>query len=227
MHSGIARLHVPTTIDWKNVVTWLLRTAIVLTAVLHLATGDVAYATFGVAGVFVAFVPEIVARTRRARFPFEVELALLVIIVADMTLGRLLGVYELLPWYDKLLHLGSSFLIAMVAFLAVYVLHVIGHTRRQPWIDATAILLVTLGLGALWEIGEYVVDRTLHRATQGAPQMAQLEDTMFDLMLDGAGGVLAAALGPLFMRYSRRSKQHVVEFTELMKHRPRRSKATH
>ena len=34
---------------------------------------------------------------------------------------------------DKVLHLGSSALLGMVAFLAVYMLHFIGRSRIHPW----------------------------------------------------------------------------------------------
>ena len=57
---------------------------------------------------------------------------------------------------------------------------------RHPWLDGVAVLLVTLGLGAVWEIAEYGVDQVFGRATQGAPNMNALDDTMLDLLMASA-----------------------------------------
>lgn len=119
-------------------------------------------------------------------------------------------------WYDKALHLSSSVLIALLGFLAIYVLHLTHRTRFHPILDAIAILLVTLGIGALWEIAEYGVDHLFARATQGSPGLSPIDDTMFDLMMDGLGGILGAVLGPLYMRHSRRSRALVDAFGELL-----------
>ena len=205
--------------SWDIRIAWTLRVAIVATAAMHLVSGDVLYALFCLAAVALAMVPALVARTSLGNLPVGVELAVLWILVADMTFGQLAGLYLAIPWYDKALHLGSSALLGMVAFLAVYMLHFIGRSRMHPWIDAAAILLLTLGLGALWEIGEYAIDHLFGRATQGAPGMAALDDTMWDLMLDGAGGLLGAVLGPLYMGTSRHSRRRVEAFAELLETR--------
>jgi hypothetical protein len=207
----------------KDIVIWVLRSIVIATALALFATGDLPYAVFGVAAVALAFIPAWLARSHRARIPAELELLLLWLIIADLTIGRLGNVYDLLPWYDKALHFSDAFLIAMIAFVVVYLLHFVGHSQRNAWIDAIVILLITLGLGALWEIGEYLADRLLGRATQGSPQMSPLDDTMFDLMLDGMGGLVAAITGPIYMRHSRRSRLRIHAFAALMKTKDKRT----
>lgn len=202
---------------------WILRAAIVATALARLIGGDPVYALFCLGGVVLAFAPAVLARSARMTAPIEVELALLFALVADMTLGRELGLYDAMHWYDKALHLGTSVVLGVLAFQAVYVAHFVGHGRRHPWIDGAAILLVTLGLGALWEIGEYGADMLFGRATQGAPLLAPLDDTMVDLVLDGVGGVVGAVVGPVYMRVSRRSRARVRQFASLVEQRERRA----
>ena len=199
--------------------TSVLRAMILLTAVGVMVRGDVLYGVFCLFALGLTLVPAILARSTRARAPFELELVLLLLMVSDMTLGNLLGLYVRLPWYDKALHLGSSTLIGLIGFLVVYVLHATGPTRFQPWLDGVAILLVTLGIGVLWEIAEYAVDRVLGRATQSAPGMAPLDDTMIDLVMDGLGGVVAAVLGPLYLRVSARSRRRAEELAALVTRR--------
>ena len=181
--------------------------------------GSVLYGLFCLLALGLTLVPAIIARSTRARTPFAFELVLLVLMVGDMTLGNLLGLYVKLPWYDKVLHLGSSTLIGLIGFLAVYLLHATGRTDLRPWLVGVLILFVTLGVGALWEIAEYAVDHLLGRATQSSPGMAPLDDTMIDLIVDGVGGVVAAALGPLYMRYSARSRLRARELVALISRR--------
>ncbi len=179
----------------------LPRTAILVTAIAELAAGDLMYGVFCVGALVVTLVPALHARRLDAGIPLPIELALLWLMVADMTLGNGLGLYSW-AWYDKAIHLTSSILIGSTGFLALYTLHLTGDRKLHPWLDGVAILLVTLGLGALWEIAEYGVDRWFGRMTQGSPTMSPLTDTMADLLLDAVGGLVAAVLGALFLEWS-------------------------
>lgn len=202
------------------VVRLLPRFAILVTAIAEVASGDVLYGGFCLVALVLTLVPAIRARRIDAGIPLELELVLLWFMVTDMTLGNWLGLYQL-TWYDKALHLSSSVLIALLGFLAIYVLHLTHHTRFHPVLDALAILLVTLGIGALWEIAEYGVDRLFARASQGSPGLTAIDDTMFDLMMDGLGGILGAVLGPLYIRHSRRSRSIASAFSGLLAGRGR------
>ena len=184
-----------------------LRVVILATALSTMVQGSVLYGLFCLLALGLTRVPAMVARSTQARTPLELELVLLVLMVGDMTLGHLLGLYVRLPWYDKVLHLGSSTLIGLIGFLTIYVLRTTGRTDLRAWLDGVLILFVTLGVGALWEIAEYAVDHLLGRATQSSPGMAPLDDTMIDLIVDGVGGLVAAAFGPRYMRRSARSRR--------------------
>jgi hypothetical protein len=187
----------------------LPRAAILVTAIAQMATGDVLYGAFCLLALAITLLPALRAKSLDAGIPLELELALLWLLVTDMTLGNSLGLYRTVSWYDKALHLGSSVLIGAIGFLAVYVLHRTYRTRFHPWLFGIAVLLVTLGVGALWEIAEYVVDEAFGRASQTSPGMNRIDDTMFDLVLDGIGGVVGAVVGTLYMQRSRRSRRRV------------------
>jgi hypothetical protein len=195
------------------------RLAILGTAIAELATGDLPFGLFCLVGFVLTLVPAIHARRLDAGIPLGLEVALLWLMVADMTLGNGLGLYFKVTWYDKALHFSSSVLIAMIGFLAFYVVHLTHETKFRPWLDGLAIFLVTLGIGALWELAEYAVDIVFTRRTQGAPNMGPLEDTMLDLSLDAIGGVLGAVLGPLYIRYSKRSRNRVRAFARMLAER--------
>ncbi|MGE0869738.1 MAG: hypothetical protein AB7P03_14330 [Kofleriaceae bacterium] len=209
---------------------WLVRgvprAAILTTGVAEIVKGDVFYGAFCIVALTITLIPAIYARSPDAGVPLEIELALLWLMVTDMTLGNWLGLYVRLPWYDKVLHLSSSILLGTIGFLVVYVLHLTGRTRFHPWLDGVAILIVTLGIGALWEIAEYAVDGLLGRTTQTAPGFSRIDDTMTDLILDGVGGIVGAVLGAQYIRRSKRSRKRVEALAEIIAHRERVS-ATH
>ncbi len=202
---------------------YVLRGSIVLSAIAQALRGDVLYAVFCLIALAIALAPAIAARSAHARIPVEFEVALQVLMVGDMTLGNTLELYVRLPWFDKALHLGSSILIGLMGFLSIYILHVTHRVRFQPWFDGIAIFLTTVGIGAVWEIAEYAVDHLFGRATQGSPTMTPIDDTMIDLILDSVGGVIAAVLGPLYIRYSARSRRRVGELVDLLAARQARS----
>jgi hypothetical protein len=192
-----------------------------------MASGDPLYGAFCILAVAIVTVPAIVAGTARTFVPLSLQLFCLWVLVADMTFGNLLGFYQTIPWFDKVLHFGNSALIGMTAFLAVYVAHLLGRNRRHLWVDGIAIFLITLGLGAMWEIGEYLVDHYLGYHSQGSPGSPPLDDTMIDLMLDGIGGLVAAIFGPMYIRHSARSQAQVAELAALLAERPARAQRRH
>jgi hypothetical protein len=208
---------------------WLIRgiprLAILATAVGQIAAGDPYYGVFCLVALAITLIPALLARRIDAGVPVGLELALLSLMLADMTLGNWLGLYVRVPWYDKALHLSSSVLIGVIGFLVVYVFHLTGRLRFHPWLDRFAILLVTLGVGATWEIGEYGVDRLFGRATQGALHVAALDDTMMDLILDAIGGVVGAFVGAWYMGSSGSSRERVEAFAHHLARRGRMKRA--
>ena len=203
---------------WELVTTWCLRVALLATAIVYIVRQDWAIGIFCVVALAIAVTPTVAARSASFAWPVEVEILLLWLATAHITLGELFNLYNDVGWFDKALHLSDSLLIGFTAFLAVYVAHYMRHEKAHPWLDGVAILLVTLGISAAWEVAEYAVDEIFGRATQGAPGMTPLDDTMIDLIFDGIGGAVAAVLGPLYIRYSSRSRRRIDELVTMMAH---------
>lgn len=113
-------------------VAWLLRAAILLTALVHGVRGNYPFLLICTAGLAIVVIPALILRTNKVNIPVELELVLLWWLVADMTLGRLASLYDSSVWYDKALHLGNSILLGMLAFLAAYVL-CLPDAFTLPW----------------------------------------------------------------------------------------------
>lgn len=204
---------------------WCLRAAVLVTGAIFIARGEWIMGAFSAIAVLVAIIPTLAVQTPSLTWPLEVEVALLWLLMCHLVPGILFDLYDRVVWFDKVLHLGDSVVIGFVAFMAVYAAHVLRGGRRHPGIDGVAILIATLGLGALWEIGEFAADQLFGRHTQGSPTMSPLVDTMWDLILDGSGGVIAAVLGTLYIHRSRRSRQRCAQFAAHLDRRVTRSAA--
>ncbi len=201
---------------WEIKLAWLLRALILGTALMHVIEGKFLYALMCLVVIAVLVIPSIVARSSRGNIPFELELAALWGVVGDMTLGRLAGLYGDTIWFDKALHFGNSLLIGFLAFLIVYTLHITGRLRSSLLVNMILVTLIALGIGAFWEILEYIADLIFAEGAQGSPAMSPLNDTMWDLILDGVGGALGGLLGSFYTLHSKRSAKRVEAFSQLI-----------
>lgn len=201
---------------WEIGLAWLFRLLIVATGAVHVLQGKYTYALLCAAVIALLVAPPLLARTSRANMPVEVELASLWAAVSDMTLGRLAGLYVGTAWFDKVLHFGNSMLIGLLAFLIVYALQFTGRLRTSAVVNGLVILLLSLGIGALWEIAEYVADLAFQEGAQGSPTMGGLDDTMWDLILDGSGGLLGGILGSFYLHWSKRTARRIEAFANLV-----------
>lgn len=202
---------------WEIPLVWGLRALILATALWHVIHGAYLFSLLCAVAIGVALIPAYLARSNQASIPFEVELVLLWWLVADMSMGRVFRLYDTSLWFDKVLHLGNSILLGMVGFLVVYVLHFTGKLSASRAVCGIFIVIVTLGVGAVWEIAEYLSDLAFGLGAQGSPLQTPLDDTMSDLILDGLGGGLGAVLGPLYMssgRNRRRSAAFASQWAE-------------
>ncbi|MBN20965.1 MAG: hypothetical protein CL678_06710 [Bdellovibrionaceae bacterium] len=197
-------------------IAWILRALISFTILYHLVHGAWLYSILCFFALVLMLTPPLLAKTNQVNVPLELELLVLWWLVTDMTFGRLGGLYSTSVWYDKAIHFGNSGLLGIAAFLSIYALKMIGRIHTGYFLNVLAIFLMTLGMGAFWEILEYVTDFFFHQGAQGSPLLAPLADTMWDLILDGIGGLLGGVLGAWYMQKSKRSMIRWKKFAELI-----------
>jgi hypothetical protein len=97
-------------------------------------------------------------------------------------LGEGLGLFQRISWWDHPVHLAGG-----AAIYALFEAWFAPRLRLPLALRMAVGILVALGVGAGWEIGEFASDRILGSFTQSG-----LDDTMFDLIFDLLGGGLAA-----------------------------------
>ena len=93
------------------------------------------------------------------------------------------------PIYDKFGHFFGSVTIALLSFVYVAIIGRYSKIKFDRLNTFIFIIIFTMALGGLWEIGEFVSDQLL--GTMNQPSLA---DTMYDLIFDLIGGIFIAIL---------------------------------
>jgi len=102
--------------------------------------------------------------------------------------------------------------------MAVYTMYFYGKLKASVRGMAILIVIVTIGFGAMLEMGEYTYDKYLSHTVigeitgntqmQGSPTQNAIDDTMNDLFTDTAGGIVGALLGVYFIRRAEKHGDH-------------------
>ncbi len=145
-------------------------------------------------------VPRVVYRLCRLRPVYLLETVFDWFVLAAVSFASLFGGYELIPYWDKILHFLSGFLFAVLG-TAVYFAKKPGHALDPA--DAFNASLYTwmfaMMSAVLWEIWEYLV------SFSGAdPQQVALTgvgDTMGDIIVCTVGGLITAVSCWKYLRH--------------------------
>jgi hypothetical protein len=117
------------------------------------------------------------------RFPFGLSLGLFFMLGLLYGLGLYLRLPWQLWWYDIILHILGGFLASFV-ILEMLKSHQVSLRSLSQWIMAG--LLISLGIGLLWECYE-LVSGSIFVTREG-----YMVDTGIDLACDIVGGIIAA-----------------------------------
>lgn len=146
------------------------------------------------------------------RLKIEVPIILSSVIVlfsfSALVLGDGLDLYGKIPWWDKLLHAESGFILSMVALWLIHIIMAENdkYIYFNKYFLTLFLVMFSLGLGAMWEIIEFTYDSIMGTNTQqfmatttsslftseDVPLCghAALKDSMFDLIFDFTGALL-------------------------------------
>ncbi len=161
---------------------------------------------FFVTGIMVLTLAPVVFRMP-VEIPSEIQIVAVLFVFATLFLGEVRDYYQRFWWWDVVLHTSSGGLLGLVGFMFVYILNEDAHVdlhMRPPFLALFAFFFA-VGLGAIWEIFEFGMDRLfgtdMQPATPGDP--SGLTDTIHDLIVDTVG---AAVVAPAGWRYLARAR---------------------
>ena len=165
---------------------------------------------FLVAGIMAATLAPVVFRHRLPiEVPSEIQILVVLFVFATLFLGEVRDYYERFWWWDLALHGTAGLLCGLLGFMIVYMLNEDRHVdlHMRPFFVALFAFFFALGIGGLWEIFEFAMDRifglTMQKPTPGDP--SGLTDTMRDLIINTAGAALVSLAGWRYLRKARTS----------------------
>jgi hypothetical protein len=169
-----------------------------------------AFLVLGIMAVTLA--PVVFRRGLPVEIPSEIQIVAVLFIFATLYLGEVRDYYERFWWWDVTLHTTSGLLLGMLGFMFVYVLNEDAHVdlHMRPSFVALFAFFFAVGIGAVWEIFEFAMDRYLgtnmQPATPGDP--SGLTDTIQDLIVDTVGAAIVSLFG---WRYLARARTAYVD----------------
>jgi hypothetical protein len=139
--------------------------------------------------------------------PVEIQIFSTLFVFATLFLGEVRDFYEKIWWWDLALHGSSGFLLGLLGFLVLYLLNesAVVNFRMRPAFLALFAYFFSIGLGAMWEIFEFAMDQ-LAGTTMQKPMFddpSGLTDTMWDLIIDATGAILASGMGWIYIHRAR------------------------
>ncbi|MGB3245076.1 MAG: hypothetical protein WBB25_11110 [Sulfitobacter sp.] len=160
---------------------------------LGLARWSLAFVSF--ATLALSLLPPLLAARWSLTLPLPYLIATTLFFFASIFLGEAFGFYERLWWWDLALHGLSAVGFGLTGFLFVFMLFD-GDRFAAP---ASAIAFITfcvaMTVGAIWEIFEFTMDASFGLNMQ----KSGLDDTMIDLALNAAGGLIASLTGYFYL----------------------------
>ena len=185
-------------------VAFLLQGLLLLGALASLWQQQWMPAAITLAIVALTLLPLMLEKRFGVFIPAELEALAIAFVFASLFLGEVRGYYTRFWWWDIALHTSSGFLLGIVGFLMAHVLNEVETigVRMKPGFVASFAFLFSLGIGALWEVFEFSMDRlagtNMQKPMLGDP--SGLTDTMWDLIVDAVGALVIAVLGYGYLR---------------------------
>lgn len=171
--------------------------------------GEVFFGFLALLALTILLVPRFFTKNKICVVPVDIEILFLIVIFFELILADAYSFYSRVPYYDKFMHLLISFIVGLVGMVIIYTFYALGKLQASTGVMFALIVLITMGLGAGLEMGEYFYDQILYPLigpylptglTQGSMVASPLADTMEDLFVDTLGGILGAAIGIILIK---------------------------
>lgn len=200
----------------------------VISSVLENDYSGIINAFTAVLGFSLTFIPEAVENItkNRVRFGSGMKIAIVLFIFGSELLGEIRSFYEIIPWWDNLLHSVSGVILGLVGFMLVYSLNESekSSVNLSPVFVSLFAFCFALACGALWEIFEFSGDRLFNmdmqkfRPPKGTTELvtdtwrydAGLIDTMTDIIMDAVSAFAVSVLGFIKIKAGKWRKEKLI-----------------
>ncbi|MEK6863909.1 MAG: hypothetical protein AABX27_01340 [Nanoarchaeota archaeon] len=206
---------------------WLFRAFLILSGIAYLYSGETVAFIMYLFMFVLTLVPVMLEQLYDLKFHWIFEL--IISMMVSLHMFGAMGAYVWFPMYDSLLHTFSSSMLAFIGFALIFSYNYSNKISVSLGFMGIFTFLWTMGLGALWEIIEFIWDNivvffwgsVIPVTYEFGFMQNSLFDTMTDLSLDGTAAVLVALLCVFAVR---RAKRHTLEgvfrpFAKMIEHK--------
>lgn len=178
--------------------SWLMKLILIGLFLYVSFIGDLFLAAAAGTTIFLSLLPSLLEKSHNATLPWELDFLITLAFFLHTFFGEWLRFYDTLWFFDKIMHLYGTSVIAMLAFLIVYTLHFTRKLRLTIPFTGFFTVIFTMAVGGFWEIAEFSFDKMSGHNTQYS-----LDNTMWDMINNLIGGTFIAVIGMVYVRYSR------------------------
>ncbi len=180
-----------------------MQAAMLAVVVAGTVSGNLTWVPAALVSLFMSVVPSILRKDLHIVLPLELNFMIVLALFLHVV-GGFSGFYDRVDWWDHLTHVTSATLIAVLGLVVVVSIDKYTDSIDLPRMFlAVFIVMFTMAVGVFWELMEYAND-----VLMGSHLQYSLDDTMVDLLFDGFGGFIVAALGSMYLKNV--SKEHFV-----------------
>lgn len=169
---------------------------LILAALVALVLGRWSMVLVSLGTLAVSIAPSALATRYRVELPWPFFTGIVLFIFATLFLGEALDLYERFWWWDVVLHGASAIGFGLVGFVFVFALFEGDRYAAPAWAITFISMCFAITIGVVWEIFEYSMDQMFGLNMQ----KSGLQDTMWDLIVDGIGAFIGAMAGFAFLK---------------------------
>lgn len=175
-------------------ISWICKFIVVVLCILGIAyafpmilEGDWYEVGIRLTIILTALVPTMVRKILHLKISYTMELVYLLFIIFGHFIGSILGIYNEIPHYDKIMHTLSG---VLTSFVALIVLNNINQYKFKNVIFNIVFMIVfSLAIAGIWEIFEFTND-ILFQADAQRVAISGVDDTMLDMIVALFGSIL-------------------------------------
>lgn len=175
-------------------ISWICKFVVVVLCILGIAyafpmilEGDWYEIGIRLTIILTALVPTMVRKILHLKISYTMELVYLLFIIFGHFIGSILGIYNEISHYDKIMHTLSG---VLTSFVALIVLNNINQYKFKNVIFNIVFMIVfSLAVAGIWEIFEFTSD-ILFQADAQRVAISGVNDTMLDMIVALFGSIL-------------------------------------
>lgn len=177
-------------------INWFIRITLLIAIYQSVKNNNYLALFFSLIVLAITFFPYIFNWKFNLKMPTEIQIITVLFIYSSLYLGEVESYYTKFWWWDIFLHSGSAIIFGFIGFTVLYFMYSRNNINARPWVIAIFSFSFAIAIGVIWEIFEFSVDQLFGYNMQ----KSGLVDTMWDLIVDALGAILATSIGYIYLK---------------------------